>query len=59
MINFFGGFEFTQGFLQGRRVWLYDLEKPGTGNRLDLLSGFRIGWTLPLYKRTPNEFYYN
>ena len=59
MLNFFGGFEFTQGFLKGKREWLYDLQKPGTDSRIDLLSGFRIGWILPLYKKSPNEFYYN
>jgi hypothetical protein len=31
---------------------------PDKTKRFDLLSGFRIGWILPLYKRTPETYYY-
>lgn len=58
LVNFYGGFEFIQGFTQGRRPWLYDLMQPGTDKRLDLLYGIRVGWILPLYKRTTDEMIY-
>lgn len=58
LVNFFGGFEFTQAFTKSRRVWDYDLMSQDTKKRLDLMYGFRVGWILPLYKRVPNEFYY-
>ena len=49
LINYFIGFEFTQGFTQSRRTFNYDTMSAETDNRTDLLYGFRIGWTLPLY----------
>jgi hypothetical protein len=57
-VNFFALFEFTQGFTQSRRSWDYDLMRRDTEKRIDLLNGFRFGWILPLYKKTPDEFYY-
>lgn len=49
LINYFVGFEFTQGFTQSRRSFNYDTMEADTSARLDLLYGFRVGWTLPLY----------
>lgn len=59
MINFYFGFEFYQGFTQSVRKLNYDTGLPDTKKRLDLLYGFRFGWILPLYKKKPNEFYYD
>lgn len=58
MINFFAGFEFVQGFTRGRRPVNFDTGLPDHTPRLDLLSGFRIGWSLPIYRRDPNAYYY-
>jgi len=58
LINFFGGFEFTQAFTQSRRFDFDKMKKDDT-KRKDYLSGIRIGWILPLYKKMPKEFYYN
>ena len=55
MLNFFGGFEFTQEFTKSQRSFDYDLMKADTEKRTDLLNGIRIGWILPLYKRTPRS----
>ena len=57
LINFFGGFEFTQAFTKSRRSYDYDLRKRDTTQRTDLLTGFRIGWILPLYVRGKNEYF--
>ena len=59
MLNFFGGFEFTQAFTKSWRSYDYDLMKADTEKRTDLLYAIRIGWILPLYKKTPQEFYYH
>ncbi|MBI3501726.1 MAG: hypothetical protein HY063_08015 [Bacteroidetes bacterium] len=59
ILNFFAGFEFTQAFTKSWRGYDYDLMKADTERRTDLLYGFRAGWILPLYKRTPQEFYYH
>lgn len=59
LLNFFGGFEFYQGFTKSRRSWDTDLLKQDTKNRVDQLMGFRLGWMVLLYKRAPKQFYYN
>lgn len=58
--NFFVGFDFLQGFTQGRRTINFDTEISELGvARLDLGYGFRLGWTLPLYiERDPSKLYY-
>ncbi len=48
-INFFAGFEFTQGFTQNRRSWDYLTQSKLDNNRLDLLNGIRVGWVLPIF----------
>ncbi|MEO5644093.1 MAG: hypothetical protein ABIQ40_14540 [Bacteroidia bacterium] len=57
-VNFFGGFEFNQGFTKSRRSWDYSLMRADTEQRIDLLSGFRVGWILPLYKTPARAKYY-
>jgi hypothetical protein len=32
--------------------------QPDTQKRFDTLWGIRIGWILPLYPRTPKDYYY-
>ena len=59
LVNLFGGFEFTQAFTQSRRSFNFDTMQRDTQKRRDYLSGFRIGIILPLYKRGPQDFYYN
>jgi hypothetical protein len=57
-VNFYGGFEFYQGFTKSRRSWDYSLMRADTENRIDLLTGFRVGWILPLYKSSARVKYY-
>ena len=59
MLNFFGGFEFVQAFTKSQRSYDYDLMKADMDKRTDLLYGIKVGWILPLYKRIPQQFYYN
>ncbi|MBI5914039.1 MAG: hypothetical protein HY842_01575 [Bacteroidetes bacterium] len=49
LVNFMIGLEFAQGFTANRRSFNFDTRSVDSGNRLDLLYGFRLGWTLPLY----------
>ncbi len=58
LINFYAGFNFVWGFTQGRRDYLLDLGRPDTGNRNDVLTGFKFGWVLPIYKKNVEETYY-
>ncbi|MBC7448028.1 MAG: hypothetical protein H7330_08220 [Hymenobacteraceae bacterium] len=57
--NFFINLEATQGFTQSRRAWDFSTERRDTRQRLDLQFGVRAGWLFSVYKKLPNEFYYN
>ncbi len=59
LLNFYFGFEGYQAFTQSIRKFNYDTGLPDTQKRVDMLYGFRFGWVLPLYKKKPNEYYYN
>ncbi len=59
LINFSIGAEFVQGFTEGRRSFNFDTRKSGLDKRLDLLYGFRLTWTLPLFiGENPDEISY-
>lgn len=49
LLNFFGGFEFMQGFTANRRGFNYDTGEADTAPKLDLLIGFKIGLAIPFY----------
>lgn len=57
LLNFYGGFEFTQGFTGNRRS--YDIPSMSVKDEdyIDFLFGFKIGWMMPFYKRNQNEYY--
>jgi len=58
LANFYAGFEFIQGFTQLRRDYVFDDQAIDRGQRLDLMYGFKLGWTMPLYKKKPKAFYF-
>jgi hypothetical protein len=59
LLNFYLGIEAAQAFTHSFRKLNYDTGLPDIAKRFDALTGLRIGWILPLYKKKPNEFYYN
>ena len=58
LLNFIIGFDFRQGFTASRRDFDYDTGFRNTDQRVNFLYGLKSGFTLPLYKRAPEEFYY-
>ncbi len=58
-LNFFIDLEALEGFTQSRRAWDYQLERRDTRRRVDVQFGIRAGWLFSVYKKLPNEFYYN
>jgi hypothetical protein len=56
-INFFGGFEFLYAWTQSRRGYNYDTMQYDTAKHIDMLSGFRVGFIIPIYKMVPDEYY--
>lgn len=59
LLNYYFGFTFYEAYTKSIRKLNYDTGLPDKKSRIDILSGFRVGWILPLYKRTPNNFYVN
>jgi len=57
--NFYTGIEAFEGITKSVRKLNYDTGLPDTKSRLDILLGLRIGWILPLYSRTPKNYFYN
>lgn len=59
LLNFFGGFEFIQAWTTPLRDVNFDTREPDEiQKRFDLLSGIKIGWIIPLFKRQPEKHYY-
>jgi hypothetical protein len=58
LINFTVGLEAWQGFTQSRRDLNFDTMEADTKKRNDNLVGIRAGWTLHLYKRMSDHYYY-
>lgn len=59
LTNFYVGVELTQAWTQSLRSFNYDTMQADTQKRLDQLTGFRFGWIIPIYKKSPREFYYD
>lgn len=58
LINFHIGLNLTAGFTQGRRDFIYDVRRPGTEQRLDLLFGIRAGWYIPIFRKKSEEIFF-
>jgi hypothetical protein len=59
LLNFYFGVESYQAFTKSVRKLNYDTGLPDTAKRLDILTGLRVGWILPIYRKKPNEYYFN
>ncbi|KAA9341015.1 hypothetical protein [Adhaeribacter soli] len=57
-INFFAALEVTEGFTRSRRDYDFNQMQKDTRNRFDLLAGIKLGWIFPVYKKLPQEYYY-
>ena len=56
-LNFYAGFEFIQGFTYNQRNYNFDLGGPDPGLNYDFLWGAKVGWLIPIYKRSAKEYY--
>jgi len=55
LLNFTLGLDALFGFTQGRRDYLFDVMRPDTAKRLDILYGLRGGWFIPIFKRKSED----
>lgn len=58
LFSFYVGFNFSAGFTQGRRDFLFDVKRPDTDSRVDILYGIRAGLHIPIFKRKSDEIYF-
>ncbi|MCB0767830.1 MAG: hypothetical protein KDB95_11540 [Flavobacteriales bacterium] len=57
-VNFHVGLELIAGSTSSLRAFNFDTEQANKEDRLDLLSGLRVGWTLPIYKKKDTGFHF-
>ena len=58
-ILLYGGFDFVQGMLRGRRDYDFQTMAPANTSRFDGTIGLRIGWSFALYAgTTERDIYY-
>ncbi|MBK9175029.1 MAG: hypothetical protein IPM46_01580 [Flavobacteriales bacterium] len=58
LVNFHIGVELMMGFTEPLRAFNFDTEQYNLGGRTDLLTGLRVGWSLPIYRRHDDRFHY-
>lgn len=58
LLKFYGGIEFIQGFTQNVRTYNFDTGGPEPGLRTDLSYGLKVGWIIPIKKRTKGQYFY-
>ncbi len=58
MVNFYGGFEFTEAWTKSIRDFDFALQKKDNKVYFDFLIGIKVGWMFPLYGKKPKEYYY-
>lgn len=56
--SFKAGFEVVEAFTQCRRDYLFPVKGPDNEQKLDILYGFKIIYTLPFYKDVKDTYYY-
>jgi len=57
-VNFHAGLEVIAGSTTSLRAFNFDTEQFNKEQRLDILSGLRLGWTLPIHKKKDTGFHY-
>ncbi len=57
-VNFFFQIEYTYANTQNRRSFNYDTGLPDNRTRNDSFFTLKAGWTLPIYRKAPTDFYY-
>ncbi len=58
LVNFHFGLEVMMGFTESLRAYNFDTEQYNTPKRTDVLTGIRVGWSLPIYRRDDDRFHY-
>ena len=51
LVNFYVGLEVMEGFTRNRRIYDFEKMQADTKSRMDILTGVKVAWILPLYKK--------
>jgi hypothetical protein len=57
-VNFTIGLEFIQGFTYNRRGYNFHTRSFDLGQKIDLYTGLRFMWHIPIYDKNAQTFYY-
>jgi hypothetical protein len=57
-LNFFGGIEIVEAWTKSRRSYYFAERLIPNEKRFDMQVGIKIGWLVPLYRKTGREYYY-
>lgn len=58
MVNFHVGLEVMAGSTKALHPYNFDTEQYNKANRLDMLTGLRVGWSLPIYRKADTGFHF-
>ncbi len=58
IFNTYVGLEISAAWTENRRSWDFILAKKFEEKRFDVIFGIKAGWIIPIYKRSPDPFYY-
>lgn len=57
-LNFFAGVDLTMAFTKHVRSYSFNKMQYNSGSYTDLLTGLKVGWIIPVYRRAPKEYYF-
>ena len=57
-IHFYGGLEYSRSFSNNQRSYNFLTNGPINSTRNDSFLGIKVGWIIPISKRSTREFYY-
>lgn len=57
LLNFYVGFEFIQAWTKSMRAYNFDTEKADNTKYNSQFYGLKVCWMIPLFQRTPKEYY--
>ena len=58
LVNFYGGIEYTFAWTKSRRNYDFNLRGKDENMYHDSMIGIRVGWILPIYRHSLEEYYY-
>lgn len=58
IFNTYAGFDITAAWTENRRSYDFVLAEKYNEKRFDVIYGIKLGWIIPIYRRSPEPFYY-